>query len=146
MAIQTFAGSSIAIATTSGVATYDSAGFGAKTYLIVGEVTNVGDFGKTFNVIKHNPINTRYTKKLKGSYDNGTQSVDYAYDGSNAGQTQLTAALGSDASWAIKLTLQDGTIFYYTVQVTAAPFKTGSVDSIVMGSATFEIDSDIVTV
>ena len=144
MAIQSAAGAIVQIATTSGVATYDAAGFSAKTYTTIGEITQVGEFGKNFNLIKHNPVGTRYTKKLKGSYDNGSLQFDYAYDKSDAGQTLLTTASNSDASYAFKITLQDGTIIYFTAKTMSNTTKIATVDTIVSGTAKIELDSDIV--
>ena len=146
MTIQTAAGSSIAISTTAFTGTADAAGFGAKTYTAIAEVTTIPAFGKTYTVINHNPLSTRYTKKLKGSYNNGSVTLDYALDTGDAGQALLFAAVDSDSSFAYRVTMQNGTIYYFTAQATSSPIEVGSVDSIVKGTTVLEIDSDVVKV
>lgn len=144
MAIQTAAGSSIAISTTAFTGTIDAAGFGAKTYQPIAEVTTIPAFGKTYKVIEHNPLSTRYTKKLKGSYNNGSVTLDYALDTADAGQSLLFTAVDSDSSYAYRVTMQNGTIYYFSAQATSSPIEVGSVDSIVKGTTVLELDSNIV--
>lgn len=141
MSIRSSAGSSIAIATTSGVATYDAAGFGAKTYVTIDEVTSISDFGATYNKIEHLPLATRTKKKLKGSREPGSITIDFAMDEASVGQLQLETASESDASWAIRITNQSGSIKYFTAQVMSFQDKIGNADSIRAGSAQLEIDS-----
>lgn len=142
MAIQSGAGASIAISTTAYSGTATLVGLQAKTYTTVGEVTVIPAFGKTYNLITHNPLATRYTKKLKGSYNNGSVTLDYAYDPADAGQTLLTAAVDSDSSYAYRVTLQDGTLFYFTAQAMSNPVEVGTVDAIVKSTTMLEIDSE----
>lgn len=144
MAIQSAAGSTISISQTSGVATVNLAGFQAKVYDVIGEVTTIPAFGKTYNLITHNPIGTRYTKKLKGSYNNGSVSIDYAKDPLDAGQIRLTLASNSDASYCYRVVLQDGNTYYFTAQALSNTLEVGSVDSIIKGVTMLEIDSEIV--
>jgi len=146
MAIQTAAGAAIAISTTAFSGTIDAAGFGAKTYTTIAEVTTIPSFGKTYNVINHNPLATRYTKKLKGSYNNGSVTLEYALDTADAGQALLFAAVNSDSSYAYRVTMQNGTLYYFSAQATSSPIEVGSVDSIVKGSTVLELDSDVVKV
>ena len=142
MTIQSGAGASVAISTTAYSGTASLAGLQAKTYTTIGEVTVIPAFGKTYNLITHNPLATRYTKKLKGSYNNGSVTLDYAYDPADAGQTLLTAAVDSDSSYAYRVTLQDGTLFYFTAQAMSNPVEVGTVDAIVKSTTMLEIDSE----
>lgn len=146
MAIQTGAGSSIAISTTAFSGTADAAGFGAKTYTNIAEVTTIPAFGKTYGIVEHKPLSTRYTKKLKTSYNNGSVTLDYALDTADAGQALLFAAVDSDSSYAYRVTMQNGTIYYFTAQATGSPIEVGNTDSIVKGTTTLEIDSNVVKV
>ena len=143
MTIHSGAGTVISIATTSGVASLDSTGFLAKSYQAIGEVTQIGDFGKKFNVIKHMPIGTRYTKKVKGSYDNGSLSIDMAADTADAGQIILATAASVDTSYAFKVVEQDGTTTYFTAQTISFVKKISGVDSVVAMNAALEIDSNL---
>lgn len=143
----TAAGSKLYIATTSTApATYTESGFSALTYAEVGEITNLGEFGKSYNVVKHNPLNTRQTNKRKGSYDNGTLALTLGRVSADTGQAQLLTALDSDDSYPIKIVLQDGSIFYTTVQVISYKTTVGGVDDIVSASCDLEIDDAIIEV
>ena len=147
MTIQSVAGSKIFIATASGLpTTYDTAGFAAKTYVEIKQVSNIGDFGSTFAEITFTGISDRVVQKLKGSENIGTQAVDMAYDATDTGQIRVRAALREDASSAVKVVFQDGSTFYYMAKVMSAPFKLGSVDTVTMASASFGLDGKIVTV
>ena len=147
MTIQSVAGSKIYIATASGLpTTYDAAGFAAKTYVEIKQVSNIGDFGSTFAEITFTGISDRVVQKLKGSENIGTQAVDMAYDATDTGQIRVRAAQREDASSAFKIIFQDGSTFYYMGKVMSAPFKLGSVDTVTMASASVGLDGKIVIV
>jgi len=59
------------------------------------------------------------------------------------GQTLLATAVDSDASYSYKVTLQNGTNFYFTGQAMGYPVKVGGVDSITGSTCNIEIDSTI---
>lgn len=145
MAVQTSAGSTLSISSTL-PATYDAAGYDALTWLVVGEVTDIGEFGAEYNLVTHTPVGSRQVKKYKGSFNNGSIQVQMARDVDNAGQTALIAASKSDASHAFKVTLQDLTKIYFTGMVMSYKTSVGSVDQITGANATIEIDSEIVEV
>jgi hypothetical protein len=129
-------------------ATYDAAGFGAvgMTYTTLGEVTNIGEFGKVFELITHNPLATRKTEKLKGSYNNGSATLTLAIDKDDAGQILATAGLDSDAAYSAKVTYQDGSIEYFTVLIMSFTTNIAGVNDVLSGSINIEIDSEIVPV
>lgn len=142
MTVRTSAGSTLAI--SSGTpATQDVAGFAALTYTTIGEITNLGELGKTFNVVKHNPVGNRRTQKFKGSYDQGTMALTMGRDVTDAGQSLLNTALASDASYACLLTLQGGHQMYFQAIVTDYKTNVGSVDQITAASTSLDITSDI---
>lgn len=146
MAIQTSAGSTISIA-TGAPGTYDATGFNALTWQVIGEVTDIGEFGKEFNLVTHLPVGSRQVKKLKGSFNNGAIQLQMARDsaaGSN--QSALRTALASDASYSFKVTLQDLTKLYFTGKVMSYKTQVGGVDNITGASTTIEIDGEIVEV
>jgi hypothetical protein len=144
MAIHTAAGTTISIGIpVPSTQTLSTVYFSGLSYTAIGEVTNIGDFGKTFNKITHNPIATRYTKKLKGSYDNGSLTADLAIDKDDAGQIVLKTASDSDASYAFRVVENDGVTTYFTAQTMSFVKKISGVDSIVAGSVSLEIDSNL---
>lgn len=139
--IQSMSGATISVATVEGSpTTYDAAGFAAKTYVQIGNVSNIGDIGLVYNELKFNDIGSRLTKKARGSLDAGTQTLEMAYTKTDAGQNRLRAAFNSDDSSCFKLVLQDGTIVYYTAKIMSAPFKLGSIDTIVMTTSNLGLD------
>lgn len=143
----TSAGTTLSICPTL-PANYDAAGFGAvgMTYTLVGEITDLGEFGKEYNLITHNPLGDRKTYKLKGSYNNGSIQASMALDENDAGQTAMRTAQDSDSAVTFKVTLQDGTLKYFTGMVMGFRVSVGGVDAITSATSTIEIDSDIVTV
>ena len=139
MTVMTTAGTTLGI--SAGVpATFDAAGFAALTFTNIGEITEIGgDIGRVYNVVNHNPIASRATVKMKGSYQSGSLQLTLAIDADDAGQTLAQAALNSDAKYSFKLTLQDGTIKYFQGIVTSFPINPGGVDTVTAGTINVEI-------
>lgn len=139
----TSAGTTVAVSAAA-PATFNVAGFAALTFTDIGEVVDGGELGRVYEVVKHNPLATRETIKRKGSYDSGTIALQMARVPSDAGQTILVAAVDSDASHSFEVTLQDGTILYFTGQITSYLTKIGTTNQITAAQVNVEIDSDIV--
>lgn len=146
MTIQTAAGASISISTVPYAGAETSVGFGGATYTVIGEVTNIPAIGKVYAVIKHNPISTRYTKKVKGSYDTGSFTLEYAVDTTDAGQVLLATATDTDDLYAYKITYNNGAIRYFTAASTSLTEEVGTVDNILKGTTQLEISSEIIRV
>ena len=115
----------------------------AVSYTPIAEVTDIGEFGKTYNLVTHNPLGDRITVKRKGSINNGTLAVQMAYAPSDPGQALLATAVDSDASYSYKVILQDNTEFVFTGQAMSRPVQVGGVDSITASTCNIEIDSQI---
>ena len=127
-------------------ATYDKTAFAALNYTEIGEVSDLGEFGREYNIVKFNPLKDRRTVKRKGSYDDGTVQVQLAKAASDAGQILLKSAVNSDNSHSVKIVLQDGTTFYFTAQVSSSTVNVGNVDQITSSTFKLEIDNDILEV
>lgn len=125
-------------------ATYNLASFEGLTWTEIGEVSDLGEFGRQYNLVTFNPLGGRRTVKRKGSYNDGTIAAQMARVPSDAGQVVLTAAVNSDNSYAIKITLQDGTKFYTTAQIMSYTTNVGNVDQITAATVNLEIDNDII--
>ena len=141
----TSAGTDISISSAL-PATYDATAFGALTWVSIGEVTELGEFGRVYNIVKLNLLKDRRTVKRKGSYDDGTIAAQMARVPDDAGQTILVAAVNSDNSYSVKVTLQDGTKFYFSAQISSYTTNVGNVDQITAATVNFEIDNDIIEV
>lgn len=142
----TSAGTTLAISATLPTAITKTQ-YAGLTYTEIGEVTDGGTIGRTYNIVNHNPLKTRGTVKLKGSYDDGTMAIKMAYAPGNAGQALIETALDDDDFYAFKLTLQDGTIKYFEAQVSSAPVEVGTVDTITGSTVNLNVKSGtIITV
>ena len=130
----------------SAPATYNKTGFEALTFTEIGEVSEMGEFGRQYNLVTFNTLGDRRTVKRKGSYNDGTIACQMARVPDDAGQTILTTAVNSDNSYSIKIKLQDGTVFYTSAQVMSYTTNIGNVDQITSATVNLEIDNDILEV
>ncbi len=117
--------------------------FTALSFTVVGEISDLGSFGKKYNLVTFNPLGDRKTVKRKGSYNNGTLSLKMAAAPTNAGQVVLTTASNDDASYCFRVITQSGSTYYFTGQVMGFQLEVGSVDQIMGASADVELDNDI---
>jgi hypothetical protein len=127
-------------------ATYDQAGFEALVFSLVGEVTDLGEFGREYSAVTHNPLGDRRTVKRKGSYNDGTVAMTVARVPGDSGQTLLTQGLDSDDSYSFEVVLQDGTTLYFEAQIMSYTTNVGTVDQITTASVSLEITNDIIEV
>jgi hypothetical protein len=141
----TSAGTTISVV-DSNPATYDQAGFEGLTYSLIGEVTDLGEFGREYSAVTHNPLGDRRTVKRKGSYNDGTVAMTVARVPGDAGQTLLTTGLDSDDNYSFEVVLQDGTTLYFEAQIMSYTTNVGSVDQITTASVSLEITNDIIEV
>jgi hypothetical protein len=125
---QTVAGTEISIA-AGGPAAFDRAGYATLNFTLIGEITDGGSHGRTYAEVTHQPINTRGTQKFKGSFNEGTKTLQLAVDDADAGQILLRAALNSDADFSFKVEYQDGGIDYFQAKVLSFEQATAGVDS-----------------
>lgn len=127
-------------------ATYNATGFAALTWTEIGEVSEMGEFGRQYNLVTFNTLGDRRTVKRKGSYNDGTIACQMARVPDDAGQAILTTAVDDDDSYSVKIILQDGTIFYTTAQIMSYTTNIGNVDQITSATVNLEIDNDIIEV
>lgn len=139
----TSAGTTIAVS-ASLPASYDDTGYAALSFTDIGEVTDLGDFGREYALVTHNALGDRRTVKRKGSYNDGAVAMQLGRVPDDAGQAVLIAGRDSDDSYSFEVTLQDGSIQYFTGQIMSYTTNVGSSDQIVGASVSVEIDSDIV--
>lgn len=141
--VRTSAGSTLGIVATA-PATYTEAGFAALSFVLVGEITDFGEFGREYAKVDHKAVGRRRVVKRKGSFDDGGFDLQIGRDVSDAGQILLKAAANSDASYSYCMTLQDGTKYYFSAQAMSFKTKVGGVDDITTISVKLEIDDDII--
>lgn len=124
--------------------------FAALTWLEVGEITNIGEFGKAFQDIATNTINQRQTKHAKGAFDEGTLNLTVYADPDDPGQAEALLALESDSEWGIKITLNDGaatpTTIYYRGLVSSFRRTISDVNSMVTATIAIMLNTEAVEV
>lgn len=138
MTVFSSAGSTIAISAAK-PATFDGTGYAALTLTTIGEVTDLGEFGREYNLITHNPIGNRGTVKKKGSFNEGSITLQLALDTDDAGQILAKTASTSDADHSFVITTQNGDKYYFQAQVMSFKTSIGAVDSITSASIMLEI-------
>ena len=144
MVARTSAGTTIGI--DQAPATNDQSGFEALTFVTIGEVTDLGEYGKEYALVTHTPLGDRQVKKFKGSYNNGSIAMQIAYNEVDLGQIDALAASATDLSYGFKVTLQNGAVDYFSAKVMSFKKSIGSVDSIESGTIQLEIDDDIIPI
>jgi hypothetical protein len=148
MAVITSTGTLLALVVAE-PATVDAAGFGALTYVNVGELTDLPEYGASAEVVTHNPLATGITEKYKGFINNGSMSLSLARDADDAGQIILASCvtgINKNAEVSFRVTYQDGSIDYFTGKVFSYTKAPGSANSIVSSTVQVEINSVIVEV
>lgn len=138
MTVRTSAGTTIKVS-ASAPATFDASGYGALSYTLVGEVTDLGEFGREFTLVTHNPVGSRGTQKLKASFNEGTINLSLGLDTDDAGQILLKTASIADAAYSFEVTTQNGDSYYFQAIVMSFKVNVGSVDSITTATTTLEL-------
>lgn len=133
MAKVTSSGTIFRVGTTAANAATD-------TYTDVGDVANVGKFGRVYKEIAFEALSSRNTEKFKGTYNDGTLQLQLGQNLSNAGQAALFAALDSDAEFNFQIELndkpdEDGTGTLYTFKGRVMSFETDPAKDQVVGAA-----------
>lgn len=125
---------------------YQASSFTTMTWYEVADITDLGEFGKEYEVISYNPLDKRGTIKRKGSYNNGSIDLELGKASSDAGQQKLDTALDDDDNYSFKIVLQEGTTFFFTAKVTKKTTSIGSANNIVSSNVTLEIVGDIIEI
>ena len=146
MAFYTSAGAIVAIGTNAADPLTD-------TYTDIAEIVGVPNFGKEYNVVEHRPLADRQIKKVKGSYNEGSNiEMNLARDLKDPGQIAAEAALDSDDVYNISITLNDdpndGTasapsVIYLPSLIVAFPINLNDVDSVIGGLIRLEVTRPI---
>lgn len=141
MAVRTSAGTTIGV-TASAPATFNSTGYDALTFTPVGEITDLGEFGREYALVTFNPLGSRGTVKKKGSFNQGTITMQLGLDTDDAGQILLKTAHTSDSDYYFKITTQNGDIYYFAAQVMSFKTVIGSVDQITTATVMLELTTN----
>jgi hypothetical protein len=141
MTVRSSAGTTIGLS-SGAPATFNVAGYTALTFTTIGEVTDLGEFGREYNLITHNPIGSRGTVKLKGSFNEGSISMTVGLDTDDAGQILAKTASQSDSDYSFKITTQNGDDYYFQAKVMSFKVNVGSVDSVTTATIMLELTTN----
>lgn len=138
MTVATSAGTTLAVSAST-PATFNVAGYSVLSFTNVGEITDLGEFGREFALVTHNPVGSRGTQKFKGSFNEGTMSLTLGLDTDDAGQIVMKAGALSDNNYSFEVTTQNGDIYYFQAKVMSWKVGVGGVDSITTATCTLEL-------
>lgn len=146
----TFAGAKISIGTTLAI-DYTSpstteASFEADTYTEIGEVSNMGNFGSTANVVQFPVVSEDFVKKSKGTRNAGDPALVVGRVSDDPGQLLLRAAEKTKFYFNFKLELEDAenenmtnTVIYFRALVAGADNAFGGNEDFVTETYTLGI-------
>lgn len=146
MTVYTSAGSTLTISATV-PSTFDSSGYAAVFTAspgpaVVGEITDLGEFGREYALVTHMPVGSRGTQKFKGSFNEGTMTLSLGLDTDDAGQILMKSASLSDNNYSFLVTTQNGDKYYFSAKVMSWKVAVAGVDSITTATATLELTSN----
>ena len=130
-------------------ATFDDVGYSALTFVEVGEVIDLPEYGPNVQVVESNPLATGITEKFKGFINYGSQSMGLEFDSEDAGQIILAAGVEGatkNTQHSIKIEYQDGSIDYYSARIFSYTKAPGSANSMVGSTVQVEINTPITRV
>jgi hypothetical protein len=76
--VHSSAGTTIAVSAAT-PSPFDGEGYGALAWTPIGEITNLGDFGREYNLVTHNGLGANSTGKLKGSFNEGSMACRWRW-------------------------------------------------------------------
>jgi len=127
----------------------------ADTYVQVGEIEDLGEFGDTFSAVNFTALSDGRVRKYKGTADAGNMTLTVGLDSGDAGQKAVAVAHKdrSKGNYNVKVTLNDGdpdaptpilpTTFYFGVKVMNNTVAPGAADNVVRRNMTFAMNTDI---
>lgn len=140
--ITTASGSTIAIGPATPVTGANEAAiiaaYKALTFVPVGEVQNLGEFGDEANDVTFTSLSDARVRHLKGARDAGVLALVCGRDPLDAGQIALRAAEKTNLAYAIRIIANDApdetgtpTEFYFHALVQSAKESYGEADDVV---------------
>lgn len=132
----------------------NAAAYAALTpWQAVGLVESVGEFGDEASAISFAALGDGRVRKSKGARDAGTLSLTVAYDSTDAGQTLLETAEGTNVNYAFRVVLpikatSGGTneILYFMGLVMSKRNNVGNNDNIVRRTFNIAVNTAITRV
>lgn len=138
MTVHTSAGTILGVSAAA-PATYTEAGYEALTFTTVGEVSDLGDIpSRIYELVTWNAIAERGTRKSKGGYNLGSQTLTVGIDPDDAGQTLVDTLTNSDSPGSIKIAHPGLGTIYARALVMGGPKSYGDVNTVATRQITLE--------
>lgn len=84
-------------------ATEDATGYAAMTWVEVGEISEIPEFGPEYSEVNFTPLATGIKAKYHGELDYGSISLPFALSAGDAGQAALKTAMANKARISFKV-------------------------------------------
>jgi hypothetical protein len=146
MAIGPSAGAKVYIGPVTAAAT--ASAYAALTWVEIGGVESVGEFGATSAEVSFTPLSGGLVRKFKGARDPGNVPVVCARDPIDLGQIAAIAAEATKFSYAIKILLEDSadaddvdSIIYFHARVMGKPTNIGGANDLTKRTFSLGIDT-----
>lgn len=130
-----------------------AAGYAVLTWVEVGEVENLGEFGDEYQVATFAALADARRRKLKSILDAGTAAFIIGRDPQNVGQQAMKAAAKTKYEYAFKIQAADAldandtnSVYYFGALVLSARDNYGDSTNVVKTMFNTAINTDIVEV
>jgi hypothetical protein len=151
MGVDTAAGSRLYLGTTQAASTQQD--FESDSYVEVGEVEDLGEFGDESEEVTFTALGDRRVRKFKGPRNAGTMAVVCGHDSSDDGQAAMKAAEATDFDYNVKVVLNDAltlngspTTIYFRGKVMSKKRNVGNVSNVVRHNFNVAINSDLIEI
>lgn len=131
----------------------DQTAYAAMSWIEIGGLTSVGEFGDESASIKTSIINENRVRKNKGTRDAGMIALVCAHDPADNGQVQCSAAERSADRYAFKVIVPDAStgsgtdsVFYFSGLVMSKRLSVGDADKTITRTFNVDIDTDVIEV
>lgn len=148
MTISAASGSKLYVGTTAAAESLTQ--FFEDTYIEVGEVEDLGEFGDESEAVTFASLSDSRVRKLKGTRDAGTIAVVCGADDSDVGQDAMVAAEASPLDFNFKVVLNDQLTIsgspsehYFRGKVMSKRLNVGSANNVVRRNFNVGINSEI---
>lgn len=153
MTIKTASGTRIWIGPAIANTVDTEAEFEVLTFVEIGEVETLGEFGDEANIVNFSAIGDGRVRKLKGARDAGSLPLTVGRDPMDVGQAALVLAEKTKFEYAIKIEAADkptpshsNTIYYFRGLITSRRENYGENDNVVRKSFNIGINSEVLEI
>lgn len=129
-------------------ATYDAAGFALLTFIPIGEIESLGEFGGTATVTDFIPLASGIVAKRKGSIDYGEASMEIGLLSGDLGQAALKAGFDGanrNAVHSFEIEDQDGNLTYFTGVISSFVTQYNDANAVTKVACTVNLDNKVLS-